>query len=163
MKENRGEATKMMYTGLNTWYRGMFILPLGSILLKWILEDLRQHCNHDPHLANIFCTRKSSWPNPSHCMVTPNPWPGHWNGSNEWAWQILLGRSPEPLFGTKKNDSRRVLWASRSSLWVLFNWKSHFFPEGKKRIKLLMGTSEFHGISRVLVRLLKTMILHNPI
>ena len=35
----------------------------------------------------------------------------------------------------KKNDSPTVLWASRSSLWVLFKWKSHiFYPRERKEL-----------------------------
>lgn len=68
-------------------------------------------------------------------MVTPNPSPGHWNGSNEWAWQILLGRSPEPL-GTQKKTTVQRFCGLQDRLSGCFSSENHifFYPRERKEL-----------------------------
>ena len=130
----------------------MFILPLVSISVKWISEDLPQRCNHDPHLGNFFCTRKSSWPKPFTLHgYTQIPGLGTGMDPMNGHGKFCLVGVPNLLVPKKNESPNGFLWASRSVSLGAFQLKiTYSFSEGKKRIKLLMRTSEFHGISGVL-------------
>lgn len=69
---------------------------------------------------------------------------------------------PNLLVPKKKRQSNGFVGFKIVSLGAFQVKITYFLSEGKKRIKLLMGTSEFHGISGVLAFFLK-QTLYNPI
>ena len=145
----------------------MFILPLVIISVKWISEDLPQRCNHDPHLGNFFCTRKSSWPKPFTLHgYTQIPGLGTGMDPMNGHGKFCLVGVPN-LLVPKKNDSPNGFVGFKIVSLGAFQLRiTYFFSEGKNKNEV---TDENIGISwniwssGVFSFLTDQMVLYNPI